>query len=108
MVIDRLDAQVLNRLFTGDNFLGVRDAHQLHVPGIGRGQFRVHRTLPGIDKIARHDRVAVRPLGVVAQGEGVDVVGVVRLEPRRDARHQIAVGILVHQAFEQVSHDFRA
>ncbi len=107
-VVDCAHAQLVGGHVAGQDLAGILDRHQFHEPRIGRCQFGIDRATPRIDKVVGGHRLAVRPFGVVAQVEGVNVLGVVGGIAKGNAGLEAAVGGLVHQTFEQVTHDVAA
>ena len=89
--------------FAGNYSRTVFDRHQFDVPSIGRCGCRISRALPCVNEIAGGHRCAIRPNSVVTQREGIGLVVFRHGVTGRNARHGVAFGILVHQAFEQVA-----
>ena len=77
VVVDRPHAQLRRRQAPGQDSPS-RSHHpgELQVPAAGRRGRRVDRALPRIHEVVRGHRIAVRPSGVLAQGEGVGGVAV--------------------------------
>ena len=74
-----------------------------HEPSVGRGGGRIRSAAPSIDEVTSGDRITIRPNGVVTQVEGVGHLVVGDVVAGGNTGDQVAVGILVHQAFEQVA-----
>ena len=108
MVINRFDTQLIRRHFPGDNRRGIHDGRQFQIPGIFRCRRGVCRPLPGINEITRHQGIAVRPSGILAQIEGIGLVVRADRVAFGDTGHQIALFILIFQPFEQVAGDIMA
>ena len=101
VVIDGLHAQIVDRHFARDDGGGVLDLHQLDIPGVFRGSRRIGEAFPGIDEVLRGDRVAIRPLGVVAQVEGIDGLVLGQIVAQRDAGDEGAGLIFIVKPFEE-------
>ncbi len=108
VVVDGGDAQSIRRGFAGDDCARVFQRHQFHEPGIGRGGRRIGSPAPGINEIAGGDGAAIRPHRLGAQGKGIGQPVFRHGVAGRHARHDVAVGILVHQPFEQLPRNVKA
>ncbi|MNH07971.1 hypothetical protein D3C79_673740 [compost metagenome] len=106
--IDRLDAERLWCLFALDDVTGVDHAGQLDEPGVVGGVLGVGRPLPAIDVIGRGDRLAVGPLGLGSELEGVDCAGAVQLVTERARGSQLAVAVQAIESLEQIVDDVAA
>ena len=71
VVIQRLDAQIGDRLGARDDFSGIYHLHQFHVPGVFRGGRGIDQALPAINEITCGDRITIGPFRVGAQGESI-------------------------------------
>ena len=67
-------------------------------------RFRVHQTLPAVDKILRRYRCAIRPFCVIAQGKSPDTV-VITFPLSRNAGDNLPFLVLIHQSFKQIAND---
>ena len=104
LVVDRLDAEFGRILdLAGVDRLGI--LHRILQIGVLRGVLRVHQPAEGEDEVLRRHRLAVRPLGVVAQLEGVGQAVVGDFVALGDAQHRLGVGILGEQALVDVARD---
>ena len=84
----------------------VDQTHQRNEPAVRRRGGRISGTPPGIDEITGNNRVAIRPLCLGAQGESIrQPIRADRIAERHTG-DQIAIGILIIQALEQVAHNF--
>ena len=63
--------------------------------------------LKGIDEIAGNNRIAVGPLGIVAQGEGVGLAVVGNFPVRRHTRNDLAIGAIGNQTLVKIAQDMR-
>ena len=88
--------------------IGIDDTHQRDEPTIGRCGGGIGDAPPSIDEIARHDRITIGPFRFGAQGKCIDQAIVTHRMAKRHTGDQIAVGILIIQAFEQIAHNFSA
>ncbi|MNV41260.1 hypothetical protein D3C71_1328910 [compost metagenome] len=108
VIIEGLDAQGIRALLALHHLAGVGDAGQLDEPGVVGGVFGIRRPLPAIDIIRRRHRLAVGPLGIGSELEGVDGAGVIELVPERSRRLQLAVAIQGVEPLEQIVDDVAA
>jgi len=108
LVVDGSDAQRVGSGLARDDGAGILKLHQFHVPGIGAGGGRIGGVAPSIDEIACGHRAAVRPDGLWAQGKRVDQPFIGDGKAGGHTRHNVAVGVLIHQALEQVARDVSA
>ena len=69
VVVGSGHAQLLLGQLAGDNLVGV--LHHGDDGVVGGGGGGIHQAAPGVHEVVGGDGLAVRPLGVVAQGEGV-------------------------------------
>lgn len=104
LVVQRLDAEGLWRLLTGQDIVDIVDFGVLQVAGIGRGDFRIGQALPAVDEVLRGHRAAVAPHRAGAQVEGPLLIILV-FPARRRRRHHMPVGVGAHQPFQQVKND---
>ena len=105
VVVDRPHAQLRPRLVPGQDLLRVHHLGELEVPAVGRCRRGVDRALPGVDEIVRGHRVAVRPSGVLAQGEGVGGVAVGGGVAGRHPGNEVPLRVLVQEALEEIADD---
>ena len=79
--------------------------HHVQDGSVGGVGLRIHQTLPGVNEVARRDLLAVRPVDIIAEGEGI----------RLGAVHVVGIGIAgglrggkgtggvdLHQIFKQL------
>ncbi len=108
MVIERLDAQRIRALLALDDLGGIGDAGQLDEPGVVGGVLGIRRPLPAIDVIGCRHRLAVGPLGIWSELEGVDGAGGIELVTQGAGRLQLAVPVQGVEPLEQIVDDFAA
>jgi hypothetical protein len=106
VVVERANAERVGRQLARGDLVGVLDR---------REDERVRRQRRGIDAAAHaehevvgRDRVAVRPLRVLAQMERVDLAVGAHVPGLRGAGREVAVRLLVDEALEEVALDVRA
>ena len=108
MGVECLDAQRIRALLALHHVTGVGDTGQLDEPGIVGGILGVRRPLPAIDVIGCRHRLAVGPLGIGSQFEGVDGARGIELVAQGAGRLQLAVAIQGVESFEQIVDDVAA
>ena len=94
------NAKLVRRGFTINNRLCVVDSRQRGKPCKWRKRFRVHQTLPAVDKILRRYRCAIRPFCV----KSPDTV-VITFPLSRNAGDNLPFLVLIHQSFKQIAND---
>jgi hypothetical protein len=100
-VVDRAGAEFIWVHAAGIDRLGVAD--RVENARVARAGRRVHDAPEGEDEIVGSYRVAVRPAGVLAQGEGVGKAVLGNLPALRHALDHLAVGAVDHQRLVQVA-----
>ncbi|MNO29115.1 hypothetical protein D3C76_190210 [compost metagenome] len=108
VVIEGLDTEGIRALLALHHVAGVGDAGQLDEPGVVGGVPGIRRPLPAIDIVRRRHRLAVGPLGIGSELEGVDGAGVIELVPERSRRLQLAAAIQGVEPLEQIVDDVAA
>ena len=104
VVVGRLHAQRISRLFTCDDLGGIGNGRDLQIPGVRRGGFRINGTLESKNEIVGSDRGTVGPLGIFAHME--DVVLVILGFPRfSHSRENFPFRAGCNETFEQVAQD---
>lgn len=103
VVVNRTHAQLAQiPNLAGVDRLGVLDGVQ--DVGIGGGRLRIHDPAQGEDEVMRRNRLAIRPLAVLAEMEGVDRSVVADGPVGRRARDDPAIRRVGDQPQEQVAH----
>ncbi len=97
--VDGMHAQGLDRRLAGVHRLAVLD--EIEQRGIVGGQFGIDLALHAEHEVVGGDGRSVRPLSI-AQMEGPDQAVGRGLPGRGDARHDVALGVVLHQTDHQV------
>ena len=101
--VDRLDAERRQLGFAGIDLLRVLDG--VEYLGILRLGLGVLDAPEREHEIAGGDGIAVRPLGVRAQLEGIGDAVLARRPGLGDTGRHVALGVLHHQALEEIAQD---